>query len=93
MICQDIDTREIPQKSERVRPTNDVFDAGREKESRNKCLKVALKAGVIPKEFKGKESRYVIKEGDAEAKLADETEHAWYLQRCCARTAKFKEAV
>ena len=93
MICKDIDTREISEQKERVRPISDVFDAGKEKASKKKCLKVARQAGLIPEAFKGKEGKYEIQEGDAEAKLSDETEHAWYLQRCCAKTAKFKETL
>ena len=86
MVCQDLDKAEVTDPKPRHNPDNDVYTPGHKGEAKKKCLKSLKKVGL-------KESTLAV--GDAEALLTEdeESEHAWYLQRCCARTAMFRKAI
>ena len=65
-------------------PTEDVSLPGKEKVFLKKCQK------TIKKSFKKRETDLVA--GEIAGYLGHSNEYAWWLRKCCAKTAKFVEA-
>ena len=83
MTClADVDTPELTDVATlSPLPTEDVSLPGKERDFSKKCKK------TIAKSFKKKVDDLAV--GEIAGYLGNSNEYAWWLRKCCAKTAKF----
>merc|ERR1719154_925096 len=88
MICEDIDISEIDvEDMDKLSspPTSDVTEEDKKTWYRNKCRKVAKKAGFLAED----QRLSALDHGVVASSLDDSSEYGWWLRKCCAKSAKF----